>query len=150
MATYFLDTSALVKRYVAETGSTWICELTEPTKGNEIVVARLCGPEAISAFVRKSPPVPNLSVVLADFRFDFKKQYHRAALTNAVIATAMRLAEIYRLRGYDAVQLATAIELHKKYSAAGLPPPVLVSADTALNAAAALESLVVDDPNSHP
>ena len=150
MATYFLDTSALVKRYVAETGSAWICELTDPTKGNEIVVAKLCGPEAISAFVRKSPPVPNLSVVLADFRFDFRKQYHRAALTNAVIATAMQLAESHRLRGYDAVQLATAVELHKARDAASLPPLTFVSADDALNAAALRESLVVDDPNAHP
>ena len=150
MATYFLDTSALVKRYVAEIGSTWVCELTDPSKGNEIVVAKLCGPEAISAFVRKSPTVPNLSVLLAAFRFDFKKQYQRAALTNAVIATAMRLAESHRLRGYDAVQLATALELHKARAAAGLPPAILVSADDELNAAAIKESLVVEDPNSHP
>ena len=150
MATYFLDTSALVKRYVAETGSTWVCELTDPSNGNEIVVAKLCGPEAISAFVRKSPPVPNLSDLLADFRFDFKKQYQRAALTNAVIATAMRLAETYRLRGYDAVQLATAVELHKSRVAARLPPAVFVSADNGLNAAARKESLAVDDPNAHP
>jgi uncharacterized protein len=150
VAVYLLDTSALVKRYVAETGSTWVCELTDPAQENEIVVAKLCGPEAISAFVRKSPPVPNLSVVLADFRFDYRKQYHRAALTNAVNATAMRLAESHRLRGYDAVQLATAVELHREGVAAVLPPLTFVSADNALNAAAMKELLIVDDPHAHP
>ncbi len=31
MADYYLDSSALVKRYVVESGSTWIAGLFEPT-----------------------------------------------------------------------------------------------------------------------
>lgn len=62
----------------------------------------------------------------------------------------MRFAEVHRLRGYDAVQLGAAVELHVLREAAGLPPLVFVSADQPLNAAAASEGLVVDDPNRHP
>jgi len=150
VAAYFLDTSALVKRYVAELGTAWIRQLTDPTEKNEVFVAKISGAEGTAALVRQDPMLPNLSGLLADFKFDFQKQYRRLALTNAVIVRAMRLAESYRLRGYDAVQLATAVELHTARATAGLPPAVFVSADVELNGAAKTESLVVDDPNAHP
>jgi predicted nucleic acid-binding protein len=147
---YYLDTSALVKRYLTETGSPWVRSVTDPKSGHDIFVARITGVESVSAFVRQVPPLPNLAAVLADFKFDFHKQYQRLALTNAVIATGMRLAESYRLRGYDAVQLAAAWELNAVRSKAGLPPLSFVSADNQLNAAASAESLAVDNPNAHP
>jgi predicted nucleic acid-binding protein len=147
---YFFDTSALVKRYVAETGSAWVQSITDPKSGNDIFVAKVSGAEAVSAFVRQVPPLPNLAAVLADFHFDFFRQYQRLAITNAVIITAMRLAQTRRLRGYDAVQLGAAIELHSARQKAGLPLLTFVSADNNLNAAASAESLAVDDPNAHP
>ena len=36
---YFLDSSALVKRYVAETGTAWIVGLANPRAGILIIVA---------------------------------------------------------------------------------------------------------------
>lgn len=113
-------------------------------------MARIAGPEAVSAFVRQTPPLPKLPTVLANFEFDFHNQYQRLALTDSVIATAMKLAEVYRLRGYDAVQLAAAVELHALRQSAGLPPLVFVSADQPLNVAATSEGLFVEDPNAHP
>jgi len=62
----------------------------------------------------------------------------------------MALAEAHGLRGYDAVQLAAALELNMLYKAGGLPPILFISADTQLNAAAITEGLLVDDPNTHP
>jgi hypothetical protein len=49
------------------------------------------------------------------------------------------------LRGYDAVQLAAALEVHSH-----APSLTLLSADAGLNAAGAAEGLAVDDPNNHP
>jgi uncharacterized protein len=49
------------------------------------------------------------------------------------------------LRGYDAVQLAAALEIHSQ-----APSLTLISADTGPNAAAMAEGLLVDDPNRHP
>jgi uncharacterized protein len=49
------------------------------------------------------------------------------------------------LRGYDAVQLAAALEIHFQ-----IPSLTLLSAGVDLNAAAAAEGLSVDDPNTHP
>jgi len=150
VAVYFLDTSALAKRYVTETGSGWIRSITDPLNYHEIYVAKIVAPEAVSALIRQTPPLANLTTVVADFHFDFNNQYQQLALTDIVIETAMRLVEAYRLRGYDAVQLATAVELNTVRTAAGLPPLVFVSADQSLNFTAASESLAVDDPNSYP
>jgi uncharacterized protein len=150
VSVYFLDSSALVKRYVTETGSSWVRSITDPVNHNDIFVAKIAGPETVSAFVRQAAPLPKLATVLANFQFDFQHQYQQVALTDVVVATAMHCAELYRLRGYDAVQLATAVELNAVRIAAGLPSLVFVSADQALNAAASSESLIVDDPNLHP
>lgn len=62
----------------------------------------------------------------------------------------MALAEKYRLRGYDAVQLAAGSQLHAAALVKGFPAPVFVSADAQLNAAALAEALAVDDPNAYP
>jgi hypothetical protein len=66
-----------------------------------------------------------------------------------LIAHAMALAEAHALRGYDAVQLAAALEVHVRCLAAGVTM-MLVSSDAALNLAALAEGLTVDDPNTHP
>jgi uncharacterized protein len=150
VSVYYFDTSALVKRYVAETGSAWVRAITTPASGNEIYVARISAVEGVSALVRQSPPLGNLSAVLADLQFDFFHQYQRLALSNSVVATAMRLAEAHRLRGYDAVQLASAVELNAARIGAGLAALTFVSADHSLNAAAHAESLPIEDPNDHP
>jgi uncharacterized protein len=57
---------------------------------------------------------------------------------------------VHALRAYDAIQLAAAVELHATRAALGLPALTLVSADRDLNAAAAAESIPVDDPDAHP
>jgi hypothetical protein len=62
----------------------------------------------------------------------------------------MALAEQYALRGYDAVQLAAAVETQAYNLSVGLPVLTLISADAALNTAATAEGLAVDDPNNHP
>ncbi len=39
MVICFLDSSALVKRYIVETGSAWIKSQTDPASGNQLYVA---------------------------------------------------------------------------------------------------------------
>jgi hypothetical protein len=60
----------------------------------------------------------------------------------------MALAEAHAIRGYDAVHLAAALELSAASLAIGTTV-MLISADTALNTAAAAEGLAVEDPNAH-
>jgi hypothetical protein len=50
---YYLDTSALIKRYVAEIGSGWIRTLVDPKASNLMLTARLTVVEARSALARR-------------------------------------------------------------------------------------------------
>ena len=62
----------------------------------------------------------------------------------------MTLATKHALRGYDAVQLAAALEANDERIANELSPLALISADDELNAAAKAEGLTVEDPNDYP
>ncbi|WP_244918150.1 type II toxin-antitoxin system VapC family toxin [Nostoc linckia] len=54
MARYFIDSSALVKRYISETGSAWVLGLFDPTLNNEVFIAAITGVEIIAAITRRS------------------------------------------------------------------------------------------------
>lgn len=153
MASYFLDSSAVVKRYVPETGSAWVKAITDPGAGNLLYVARITGAEVISAVTRRQRrdqiTVPDAEVALTAFRRDFPSAFPVIEVTASVVARAMDLAERHGLRGYDAVQLAAALELRDQCRLAGLPEPVFLAADSQLNIAALAEGLAVDDPNNH-
>lgn len=43
MSAYFLDTSALAKRYIHENGSQWIETIVDPVASHSLIVARLSG-----------------------------------------------------------------------------------------------------------
>ena len=53
MARLFFESSALVKRYIQETGTAWVDQLLNPTARHLIHVARLTGVEIISAIARR-------------------------------------------------------------------------------------------------
>ena len=54
MAGYFVDSSALVKRYVQETGSMWLSDLVSPAAGHDIYIARITTVEVIAALIRRA------------------------------------------------------------------------------------------------
>ena len=153
MAVYYLDSSALVKRYVREVGSTWVLALTDPNAAQNIYVVSITGPEIIAAFFRK---VRTQEINLEDasrgaenFKADFRSQYQIVQITSALIDSAMTLAQQNGIRGYDAMQLAAASELHAMRIGLGATPLTFISADSALNGVAESEGLAVDDPNAH-
>jgi len=113
VAAHYFDSSALVKRYVGEIGSAWVLGVTAPAAGNDLFIARITAAEVVSALVRKVPPLapPFLARALDDFKYDYHNQYQNVEITERVMSRAMALAEAHRLRGYDAVQLAVAVEL---------------------------------------
>lgn len=153
MAAYFFDTSALVKRYATETGTAWVTSLIDPVAGNRIYVARITGVETVSALTRKQRgnhiTAAQAATALAALRSELGIILRIVEVTPATLNEAMLLAEKHALRGYDAVQLASAIEANNRRTALSLSPLTLVSADADLNAAGAAEGLSTDDPNSH-
>jgi len=153
MAVYYLDTSALVKRYALEAGTTWMVELTDRSAQHDLFTARITGPEMIAAIFRKVRTGEiGLSAAVrsaADFKSDWKDQFQLVELNAVITESAMRLAEKHGLRGYDAVHLAAAVELHAVRSAMSLPPLIFVSADEAQLTVAVREGLSPENPNNH-
>jgi len=68
----------------------------------------------------------------------------------ATVREAALLAEKYFLRGYDAVQLATALRIEGERKVIGAASLVFVSADEDLNQAAQAEGLSVENPDNCP
>jgi uncharacterized protein len=49
---YFLDSSAIVKRYVPEKGTTWIQDLSDRQTRNQLFVAGIAWVEVLSALAQ--------------------------------------------------------------------------------------------------
>ena len=152
MAVYFFDSSAIVKLYLNETGTPWVINIVD--SASHIYLARITLVEVVSAIMRKARGTglsrDGAAKAIADFRLDFIDEYALVEQTPALIEQAAGLAEIHVLRAYDAIQLAAAISVNVERTSLGLSEILLISADMALNSAAVIEGLVVDDPNAHP
>ncbi len=153
MATYFVDSSALVKRYISESGSTWVLTLFDPALNNDIVIAAITGVEIVAAITRRarggSISATDRTAACNQFKNDLRFEYQVVEIADNIINSAMALAETYGLRGYDAVQLAVGLEINALCVANSLHPAIFVSADDELNAAAASEGLIVENPNNY-
>ena len=154
MSTYYLDSSGIVKRYVAESGSAWVRVTTESTSGNEVFTSLLSGAEVVAAICKRgrmgSLTPQDVTKALSSFKSEFRLNFTVIRVSHQMVEFAMSLAEKHGLRGYDSVQLATAVQLHFKRKSTDLPPLIFVSADDKLNAAAQAEGLAVENPNNHP
>jgi hypothetical protein len=150
---YFLDSSALVKRYVREAGTAWVRGVTRRRSSTYIYIALIAAVEVTSAIARRrgvTLSAAQASSFLSRFRKHLAGRYLPSQVTPALVGEAMKLANTHRLRAYDAVQLAAALDVYRDWSADRLGTFVFVSADRALNAAATAEGLIVEDPNLHP
>jgi len=50
---YYVDASALIKRYIDETGSAWLRVLLQPDRSSLVLISRLTVIQVISAFARR-------------------------------------------------------------------------------------------------
>lgn len=80
----------------------------------------------------------------------FDVEYELAAISTRVISQAVALTQRYRLRGYDAIQLATALDVRATALRAGLPDLTFITADDDLVTAALAEGLTAANPNRLP
>jgi hypothetical protein len=123
--------------------------LTAPAAGHLLAIVRIALAETVAAVTRKERggfiTTQAAAIALNDFNIDFASQFVILEVTVGLVAQAAVFARKHGLRGYDAVQLAAALEIHSR-----IPSVTLLSADTDLNSAAIAEGLLVDDPNSHP
>jgi len=106
----YLDSSALVKRYIDEAGSDQVAAMFQEYR--VIGTATITRAE-ISAAFKKAARIglvgeEKAKESLLAFRAEWES-YHRLPLSAIVISRADALAWDYDLRGYDAVHLAAAL-----------------------------------------
>ena len=154
MTTYYVDTSALVKRYVDETGSGWLRTILGAEPSPSVIIVHLAIVEMTSALprrLREGVLTPAEYAQLQNaFRSDCLDEYEIAIAVGNIIDQANRLLEAYPLRAYDAVHLATAIAANQRLVDNDLAPLTFLSSDDRLNDAASAQGLAVDNPNHHP
>jgi predicted nucleic acid-binding protein len=153
VAHYYLDSSALAKRYVAESGTRWVRRLHAPTQGHQLYTVRITGAEVVAALMLRSRVGTLTSSatwdVIRRFKCDFQSRYQLIEVSQRLVEFAMSLTETHPLRGYDAVQVAAAITLQRAPVVETVQAITFVSADARLNAAAAAEGLLIEDPTDH-
>ena|SRR5215210_7665596 len=153
---YYFDTSALVKLYVTERGSRrlrgWVGHRKLGLSPQvRIFVSRLVFPETMSAITRRrndgTLSQQAASGLWTDVATDFMRgnpPYILVEPTQTIVGRAALLVPTHGIRGYDAVQLATALSVQMRLDD---PATLLfVSSDSALTKAAKAAGLATADP----
>lgn len=150
MAYFYLDTSALAKRYVSEVGSAWIRGLINPASGNVTIICDLTPVEFSSLLARRQRAgelsAANATLLQIRFLADVEREYLSLPIDGSMVEEARRLVSAYPLRTLDAVQLAGALEASRIVGGSIR----FIGADVRLLNAAQANGLLIDNPNSHP
>lgn len=153
MASYFFDTSGLVKRYVEEKGSDWVRSICDADSTEVIFVADITEVELASAFFRKVKggllTIYEAESALGQFDIDKLHQYVVSGVNYDLIKVARGLIEKHSLRAYDAIQLAIAIECNIEQTFLELPRISFITADRELLQAAQSEGISTSNPNDY-
>lgn len=158
MALYYFDTSALVKYYVTELGSTWIRQLIDEA---EPATRRVHHPIFVTEITRVEVAA-GLAAIGRTGRISRSQQdreyrrftsqlAHRYTIIPMVtndFEAAAALTQRHPLKAYDAVQLAVALRHYQALVIRGVTL-TFVSGDKALVTAAQVEGLLTDNPFDH-
>jgi predicted nucleic acid-binding protein len=153
MAHLYVESSALVKEYVAEPESEWLRAVLAPSDANVIHTPLITGAEVIAAIARRARDetvdLVDATRAIARFTTDFSQRYQRISITEAVVRHAMQLAAQHGMRGYDSIQLTAARSLQSVRTSLSLTEITFVSADVRLNTIAVAQGLRVENPVDH-
>jgi uncharacterized protein len=154
MPALYVDTSALVKRYVGEVGTLWVRRALARPVRQPIYTSLLAHTEVLSALQRKvregALSAPEAQRLARRVQRHCAHRYRLVAITPARVTQANALVQAYSLRAYDALHLACALAVRDALQPYGLPAPVFVTADDALLVAARTEAFPVANPLQHP
>jgi predicted nucleic acid-binding protein len=147
VALYYLETSALVKLYVYESGTERLVDIAASNSGNRFAILSLAQVEFRSA-IRRQQRGGEISKFDADALIDSFREHAEGRFlvqpfTDSLLDVALALIDGYPLRGFDAIQLAGYLMLR---SISGAEEPVFVCADKALLSAARNEGCPILDP----
>lgn len=132
--TLYLDTSSVIKLYVAEAGSDAVRRLVDGAAVVATSVVTYAETRAGLARLRRQGQLTRSSYASAKREFEEQwPAYLTLEVTDALCRVAGALAERYALRGYDSVHLATFAEVGRR---AGPRDTAFSSFDDRLNRAA--------------
>lgn len=148
MAIFYLDTSALVKRYRNEQGTEVVDQLVVVSAPEDrFYFSFLSVIELTSSIMRlvKGGQLPEgiAREILARFRQDIRDLFQVWPLNEDIARSAVWVAEEHRLRSGDAIHMATALTVSSLAHGVSF---VLVSADQELLEAAASAVITTLDP----
>ena len=146
MASYYFDTSALLKLYIDEQGTEEVLSIVEDPIPNDMAIVGLTVLECRSA-IRRRERSGEISKSHADqaidrIENDALSRYFVQPLTEAVLDEARRLLDLRPLKALDALQLAGCLSIRTSVA----PPLTFVCADTRLCDAARLEGVDTINP----
>lgn len=148
---WFLDTSALTKRYVRETGTDWMVRLFESSSPGTLGIARLALLEMRSLLMlaeeQRRLAREQVSSVWATFEREAENLLLVQNYEEQDWDRALEYVEKYALRPGDALQLAAAAAWREKRPEI---ETVVVCSDSALQNAAREENFAVIDPVEQP
>jgi predicted nucleic acid-binding protein len=107
----FCDTSALLKLYIAESGSEELKVLVQ--EAEVVAVCRIAWAEAFAALSRRAREVPEDAAMIEQAKAALAVDWpHFVVLEigQSLVERAGEYADTFALRGYDSVQLAAAFE----------------------------------------
>lgn len=153
MPARFIESSALVKRWIAERGSAHVRQLTGPASSAPCFVSRFVVAEVAGALTRARRggrlTHAEHAAALAELRADLAGRFDAVVLTSEILDRAIALAAEHGLGGADAVHLATACALQDALANAADALLEFVSADVELLAVAPHYGLRVVNPVDH-
>ena len=153
MQFFFLDASALAKRYAPETGTSLINHLFASVTSDRLCVFNVSVAEILSALVRKrnAGGITSAGFVqaLADFRFEVVQpiQPRKIVADNLLVTAAFPLIESHSINATDGIILRAALDLATPLRSVG-DDLVLVAADQRLIRAAQAEGLTTFNPET--
>lgn len=136
MSVYFLDSSAILKRYLDEVGSEWVRQTVAAENRHRLVISQITMVEVNSGFSRRkregriSERTASMMRLLLDRHA--VREYEIVGFTRAISQTAVLLVEHHPLRAYDAVQLASALFINQQLPVVARSQFMFVSADVRL------------------
>jgi len=136
----FCDTSALIKLLINEPGSDQMMESI--LRAEAVAVCRITWAETMAGMARRQrdDPISGDDIEQARQRLiDRWDHFTIVEVSQRLVETAGRFADVFSLRGYDSVQLAAGHELHSN----GDQSVLFACYDRRLNQAAQLLQLEV-------
>jgi predicted nucleic acid-binding protein len=149
MATFFLDSNVIIKYYFTEPGSSWVRRFINDSE-HACLISEISIPEVAAALsqLQRHKRVGKAFVGATYERFhDDMRQglFLRYHLNSSMLEHAATLALVHLLKGYDAVQVASAVSAQHSLAL----NITFVSGDKQALVAAGGVGLLIDDPFDH-